>query len=460
MHGFYAGMGGFIFNLTAFPTDEAVRHVTENLRLTLTARGVALLAQCGYLPKIRKEEIVDKSKTDRVAKLISCLQATWMLMQIIERLALGLPVTLLEVNTLGHVLCALVIYVLWWHKPQLISEPTELKGDWVGPIAAYMYMSSTISGHKSKNPGLLRHSWMEAEFSTLIYVPQEPALTSNDNSANFEHNDAKSPSPSAFRKSISVSKIDSSTEDPTDAHSGHSTLESSTGMDSNPRRGSMAGFFKFRPEISDVLNATSHKMNPQADLERLENPESIEGSRWALAAEAMHRHKAIRRRVQSRQLQDAGEDVTWLEPHTEELVTQSAPNWPSEDLLRGVGGLIMGMVLWFATMGFGGVHASAWNDSFPSITEAWMWRFSSVFITASGLIWLLINWLAHQWKAIDNYWNSILALRAHWMSYGVLGTICSLCGVAYLSARAFLIVEAFISIRQLPVAAYQTPNWT
>jgi hypothetical protein len=96
----------------------------EAERLTLTPRGIALLAECGLLPKLSREEIGDKSKADGLAKNFVCVQADWMVIQAVGRVAYRLPVTLLEINTIGHVICAFVIYVLWWHKPKLVNEPT------------------------------------------------------------------------------------------------------------------------------------------------------------------------------------------------------------------------------------------------------------------------------------------------------------------------------------------------
>jgi hypothetical protein len=48
----------------------------------------------------------------------------------------------------------------------------------------------------------------------------------------------------------------------------------------------------------------------------------------------------------------------------------SASNWPGETLLRGTGGHIIGVVLWFASMAHESVHIAAWNDYFPSTIEA------------------------------------------------------------------------------------------
>jgi hypothetical protein len=183
-------------------------------------------------------------------------------------------------------------------------------------------------------------------------------------------------------------------------------------------------------------------------------------ARWRLAADAVRSHSVIRQRLVPRQDAKGNDSVDWLEPVTEELVTRYAANWPAEDLLRGTPGLVMGMVLWFASMAFGAVHIAAWNDFFPSDIEAWLWRSSSIYITSSGFLWLLINLLAHQSKSIDSYWDRVVALQAHRASYLLLVPLCSVCGICYIFARSFLVIEAFISIRQLPLAAYSTPNWS
>ena len=109
-HDFFASTGGFAFEIEteATPINEKGRvrpFLPPNAphRLTLTARGVALLARCGHLPSIPEAEISDKSKANDLAKALVIIQATWMLIQVIGRLIARLPVTLLEVNTIAHV---------------------------------------------------------------------------------------------------------------------------------------------------------------------------------------------------------------------------------------------------------------------------------------------------------------------------------------------------------------------
>lgn len=71
-----------------------------------------------------EDEIRDKSKSDGVSKALVCVQACWFCAQCASRIAQGLPITLLELNTLGHSVCALLIYLIWWHKPADVEQPT------------------------------------------------------------------------------------------------------------------------------------------------------------------------------------------------------------------------------------------------------------------------------------------------------------------------------------------------
>jgi hypothetical protein len=42
------------------------------------------------------------------------------------RVGQALPVTLLEINTFAHSICALLVYILWWDKPLDVEQPTYL----------------------------------------------------------------------------------------------------------------------------------------------------------------------------------------------------------------------------------------------------------------------------------------------------------------------------------------------
>lgn len=103
-HSFFTSTGGFAFEVEQDPDKLPFLPHGCSKRLTITARGMALLARCGKLPQVRVEEILDKSKANALAKALIVIQATWMLIQTVGRFYGGLPVTLLEVNTVAHVL--------------------------------------------------------------------------------------------------------------------------------------------------------------------------------------------------------------------------------------------------------------------------------------------------------------------------------------------------------------------
>ncbi|ORX96674.1 hypothetical protein BCR34DRAFT_593759 [Clohesyomyces aquaticus] len=62
----------------------------------------------------------------------------------------GLSISLLELNTFGHSICALLIAFLWWDKPLDVSEPTLIKveGQELEELCAFMCMSSFLEGQE------------------------------------------------------------------------------------------------------------------------------------------------------------------------------------------------------------------------------------------------------------------------------------------------------------------------
>lgn len=70
---------------------------------------------------VEGKRIQDKSKADLLQKCLVLFQATWMAVQCITRRALGLPLTILEVHTMVHVLCAAVMYAFWLKVRGLVS---------------------------------------------------------------------------------------------------------------------------------------------------------------------------------------------------------------------------------------------------------------------------------------------------------------------------------------------------
>jgi hypothetical protein len=64
----------------------------------------------------------DKGKANLIQKSLVMLQVTWMATQCITRRAYGLPLTLLEIHTMVHVICALTMYSFWFY----VSSSTQI----------------------------------------------------------------------------------------------------------------------------------------------------------------------------------------------------------------------------------------------------------------------------------------------------------------------------------------------
>lgn len=67
-------------------------------------------------------EVKDKSKAGAIAKAVACFQAGWLLLQCLGRHLEGIHITLLELNTVVHVILAIIMYIIWWEKPYDIGR--------------------------------------------------------------------------------------------------------------------------------------------------------------------------------------------------------------------------------------------------------------------------------------------------------------------------------------------------
>lgn len=98
-------------------------------------------------PSITDADIDDRSKADWFAKSVALVQVTWFVAQLLGRAIQKLPITTLELFTLGTVVCAMLTYAFWWEKPFDIERPIVVdeperpvgtEGDSVVPDELYM----------------------------------------------------------------------------------------------------------------------------------------------------------------------------------------------------------------------------------------------------------------------------------------------------------------------------------
>jgi hypothetical protein len=83
---------------------------------------LALLIQTG-LVSITEDEIMDRSKSDLLAKIIALCQTLWFIAQSVARGMEGLSITNLEILTNAFAVLNFFTYFLWLNKPQCVRFP-------------------------------------------------------------------------------------------------------------------------------------------------------------------------------------------------------------------------------------------------------------------------------------------------------------------------------------------------
>ncbi|KAI1325449.1 hypothetical protein F5Y16DRAFT_264878 [Xylariaceae sp. FL0255] len=438
IHSFFACAGGFALeldNLRDATHDQPQDEATALPRLTVTARGIALMSRCGYLPHVDRNSIEDKSKANDMAKGVVLIQAFWMLVQVVGRLAFRLPVTLLEVNTVAHVLCAFAMYLFWWHKPLLPNHPIIITDNQLVPLAAWMYASSEMSGYV--NPERRKsQTLVKTFFASLSLYSKTPELETISLQSRVS---IEEPAKEAV-------VLDSSCLlDSTLFRFKEASEACITELKTMREKEKGTAFFERRPKVLDRRPSSASKSQ-------------IDNRRWSFLQEALNSHSGLLDdRILLSHIAD-GRHCVHLKP--EPLVATYIKNWPSDDLLRNVDGLVVGMILWLANFCYGGIHAAAWNDFFPSEAEKWLWRSSAAYIGFCGGLWVILNFSVTRSPKLNEFWEKWMDGEKTWFESFGLGLVVFTCGFSLILARLYVVVEAFLSIRQLPIGAYDTPQWT
>lgn len=152
-HGFYANMGGFHLKAKGFAS------------FPINAKQLHYLVKRKYIvfPEFSAKDVWDKSKADGFQKLFTCIQTGWFIIQIIGRAIQHLPVTTLELTTLGFVFCTLVMYYQWANKPLDVARPTIIRTTYTidriliegGDIASQPYEQTPLDFIDNQSPSWL-----------------------------------------------------------------------------------------------------------------------------------------------------------------------------------------------------------------------------------------------------------------------------------------------------------------
>lgn len=137
-HAFFVQMGGFAMKMKQHPeissssssssSDEEERHGSLAF-LSADQLRTSLLSSTHHVvvPSLPTEtEIQDRSKSDLFARALVVLQIAFFCLNCLTRAIRHLPLTLLELGTLGFAACTILTYIILFKKPRSVAHPIVL----------------------------------------------------------------------------------------------------------------------------------------------------------------------------------------------------------------------------------------------------------------------------------------------------------------------------------------------
>jgi len=172
-HSFLLGMDGIRLINTdcAQPNTGGKKRCVPERLLHLDGVTAAILHRKGVLPRelseLTVEDISDRSKANGLIKVIASVQALWFVVQCAGRAAQGLHITALEIVTPGFVLCALVNYIMWYHKPLDVCHGVVARYVCSRPDGSHVELNA---GNDKRSKGLDRLSIDLTERAGVITI--------------------------------------------------------------------------------------------------------------------------------------------------------------------------------------------------------------------------------------------------------------------------------------------------
>ena len=109
---------------------------------------------------------------------------------------------------------------------------------------------------------------------------------------------------------------------------------------------------------------------------------------------------------------------------------------------------------------YGGLHMQAFDFAFPTSIERFLWIAAAVSIMLGGVVLLLrtsleaLSLLITQSRVAGRILKKVTATLDH-----ALKTSVDFYAIYYIGARLYLVIEAYVSIRRVPVGVYYLPSW-
>ena len=329
-------------------------------------------------------------------------------------------------NTLGHSVCALIVYIFWWNKPLDIEQPTPIAAHEIPDTIAFLCMNS-----KDLRPLYRPNRSNKAETYYLkIILNQESTLEPEGEKA-LE----------AAKTTKTGTKVTNNFERTALSH----TLEQILELLPNFHKGDSNSDPESVPSTRVKVELVKDEIHPETSIQNLHETIILYGEdihRWTLAANLLKKY----------QLDDERPENT--------LVRRSR-NWPTIDLRPGDFDWKLLVALNVSSVLYGGLHALAWNADFINTAQQHMWRLASSFVICfvplSTFVLIVEDLLTtggeYKFKVMTDV-NKFMYRYQLWQIFLASGL------GAYLWARVYLVVESFISLGHSPTGVYDLPIWS
>ncbi|MCJ1271368.1 hypothetical protein MMC22_011268 [Lobaria immixta] len=448
VHGFYAVMGGIAFEIPEnLPESERFlpsrtvesSFVNHDWIRSLLEKDV----RHELIPNLSGEEIKSKSKANNLAKALVSIQVLWFIAQCFTRLAQHVPISLLELNTFGHAVCALLIYLLWWEKPFEVDYPTMIKAQILWDMCALHWMRHTQTLTVDT---FVRNLRADQWFRTLSEIQQRKNLKHWTEESLFDYTEV----------------LRGDDEDPDD-------YESRLMRDIERDRDNEASSTILTP--GQILQGTAFRV---IDLKGIavrcnlsSSFHSYNGSHLPLPDISLTTETAIRYKMAWRAIRY----LTRLKQTQSEWEIMPGALFQRYYDSAQIDNVGLPIAIGFVAVGliYGGLHALAWFAHFVSPTEQLLWRISACMVMGGLPACLVLSDLVDIVLGMETLFERKTFLRYKdlrvrcprleylllWPQVVLLVSIL----LAYILARGYLVVECFINLSHLPAGVYDIPNW-
>ncbi|KZW01081.1 hypothetical protein EXIGLDRAFT_719474 [Exidia glandulosa HHB12029] len=393
-HGFYAVMGGFVIETA--PGEPFLPFPTS--RVVLMRRGLLYLMQHApeLIPDVSEDDIEDRSKAGTLSKALLCLQVAVFCLNCVARWNQHMPLSLFEITTLAHALCALTVYALWWHKPFDIRQPTVISGERAREICALLMMC-----------GVQEHPWILATGCQTLPAEHQ-----------YLHISSCTTSQRASDLERASRSVDGSVE-----------FTATTGF---------LGFKpKKRPARAPAITRTTHHESPYHTACTPWFWYWHDNAEVALSSRDVTRLTLVERAISRFALPPSSGRLMFLAPEQQLRRGRAGASPRERTLVAVILAVVYGLPHLVAVRGY----------DFPTPLEGLLWRLSSYGLTFCPIVWF-------GWYYAQGLWERRFTAR---IGKGIR-SLAFIIVPLYVMSTAFIVLESLRQIFALPEGAFSQPS--